>query len=252
MEVKRKPFQGVLNIIRFNWHVYLLAFAGIVIGLFAANHTSGPIHLIANVGLSSLGIIIFLSLCISFLIYDTSDLYELPFLKTLPKEKEITVLNFHAGFDETSDLIQHKFPLAKITIADFYNPEKHTEISIKRARKIYPPGRETISVSTTELPFPDKSFQHTCIIFSAHETRNPDERLAFLKEVRRVTTEKVFITEHLRDTPNFLAYTIGFLHFHSKASWLSLFEKSGFMVDQQIKTTPFITTFVLHSHGNPS
>ena len=110
-----------------------------------------------------------------------------------------------------------------MTICDFYNPLKHTEISIKRARKAFPPNSHTVQVSTDRLPFKDHTFDYALAILSAHEIRDERERVLFFSELSRVTkpTGLIFVTEHLRDFNNFIAYSLGFFHFHSKTSWLT-------------------------------
>jgi SAM-dependent methyltransferase len=124
---------------------------------------------------------------------------------------------------------------------------RSTEVSIRRARRAYPPAPGTVPVTTTALPFPTDTFDTALAILSAHEIRSEAERIQFFRELRRVTqpTGKIYLTEHLRDGPNFLAYTIGFLHFHSRATWLTTFQRAGLVVTREIKTTPFITTFIL-------
>src|SRR5690606_9614437 len=101
----------------------------------------------------------------SFYIYDLSDLYQLKWIENAGNKK---ILNINAGFDETSEIIINKFPQSDLTICDFYNPDKHTEISIKRARRAYPPNPKTISVLTDKLPFSEKSFDKSFAILSAH------------------------------------------------------------------------------------
>jgi ubiquinone/menaquinone biosynthesis C-methylase UbiE len=189
------------------------------------------------------------SLIISFYIYDLSNLYQLNWLSNGDNK---TVLTINAGFDETSGIIRDKFPKVDLTICDFYDRKKHTEVSIKRARKAYPPLENTVQVSTNRLPFPDNSFDHSLAILSAHEIRNEKERIDFFKELERVTksTGEIVITEHLRDMTNFMAYTIGFFHFHSKSTWLRTFRQANLKVKQEMKITPFITTFILEKNGN--
>ena len=81
---------------------------------------------------------------------------------------------------------------------------------------------------------------------------NKRERVLIFSELSRVTkpTGLIFVTEHLRDFNNFIAYSLGFFHFHSKTSWLTTFEKSKLKVKNEPKTTPFITTFILEQNGD--
>ena len=134
---------------------------------------------------------------------------------------------------------------------DFYDPAKHTEVSIRRAREAYPPFPNTQQVKPADLPLQDNSADKIFAILSAHEIRNEIERKSFFQELRRVLspTGQIIVTEHLRDTANFLAYNIGAFHFHSKASWLKAFQSSGLRVSEEIKITPFITTFILDKNG---
>lgn len=247
MEIKRKPIQGVANIIRFNWHFYLMAFIVFVVLSLLKNQFSQQIQTILNIGIVIAIFTLLISLFVSFYIYDLSDLYQLKWIKNVNNKK---VLNINAGFDETSEIIINKFPQTNLTICDFYNPEKHTEISIKRARRAYPPNSKTISVSTNELPFSENAFDNSYAILSAHEIRNENERVQFFKELNRITKGQIFVTEHLRDFNNFMAYTIGVFHFHSRQSWLQTFKQVDLTVSKEIKTTPFITTFVLEKNGN--
>ena len=91
------------------------------------------------------------------------------------------------------------------------------------------------------------------LILAAHEIRNGNERIAFFKELNRIIkpTGQIYVTEHLRDTANFIAYNIGFFHFYSKKSWLDTFAKANLAISQEIKQTPFISTFILVKNGNP-
>lgn len=249
MEVKRKPFQGVLNIIRFNWHFYLIA--GIILTTIILFKPLWPYQFeIISHWLILLAILtMVISLLISYYVYDHSDLYQ---LKWLPKAHMPRILNINAGFDEMSLIIKNKLPDCDLTNGDFYNPQKHTEISIKRARKAYPPNENTIQVATDRLPFSDDSFDYTLAFLSAHEIRDQQERIEFFKELNRVTKSagQLFVTEHLRDLNNFLAYNIGFFHFHSRSTWLNTFAQANLVVVRVEKTTPFISTFILEKNGD--
>ena len=205
-------------------------------------------QLLALLGAVLAGCAISISLLASYYVYDVSNLYQLPWL---PDLNEKSVLNINAGFDETSLLLQGKYTSVDLKICDFYDPQKHTEVSIKRARKAYPPLENSVAVSTEKLPFADHSFDCALAILSVHEIRNDRERAQFFKELARVIkpTGQIMVTEHLRDFSNFAAYTLGFLHFHSRTKWLDTFEEVDLAVKQEIKTTPLITTFLLSRRG---
>lgn len=248
MGLDRKPLQGVLNIIRFNWQFYVIA--GLVIAVLGASvdFIPEPFRMLVVLGTILAALMISISLIGSFYIYDISNLYKFPWLPNLDAK---TVLNINAGFDETSSLLKKKHPAVELTVCDFYDPEKHTEVSIKRARNAYPPLEGTISVSTEKLPLADHSFDTTLAFFSAHEIRDSGERVQFFKELARVTKPngEIIVTEHLRDLNNFAIYTVGFFHFHSCGTWRDTFQQANLAVTEEIKTTRFITTFVLAKTG---
>jgi ubiquinone/menaquinone biosynthesis C-methylase UbiE len=76
--------------------------------------------------------------------------------------------------------------------------------------------------------------------------------MLFFKEINRVTKPngQLFVTEHHRDFYNFLAYNIGFFHFHTFQTWSKTFKNSGFIIKDKIKTTAFVTTYILEKNGN--
>lgn len=246
----RKPFQGVMNIIRFNWHFYALS-ASIVVFIFLTQHYFISFKVTGDIILLLIVCSTLISLAVSAYIYDFSDLYNLSWLNHLKSGEKEKIININAGFDETSTLLKSKFENAELFVVDFYDPEKHTEVSIKRARKAYPPFPNTQQVSTIDLPIQDNSADKIFAILSAHEVRDEKERITFFRELQRVLKPngKVIVTEHLRDTANFLAYNIGFFHFHSKTVWKQTFRSSGLELVEEKKITPFITTFILEKNG---
>lgn len=254
MESLRTPFQGIYNIIRFNWHFYALSLALVGILLMSGSFL-GSGFLSLSLLVSALILLPLLSsLIISYYIYDCSGLYALDWLEPIRLAPDARLINIHAGFDETSELLQQRFPKAALSVLDFYDPLKHTEVSIKRARKAYPPFPGTQVITTSQLPFADNSADAIFLIFAAHEIRNEQERLVFFNELRRTLKPggKIVITEHLRDFPNFMAYTIGFFHFQPMATWQSAFKGSGLHIDNTFRLTPFIHTFILQKHGASS
>jgi SAM-dependent methyltransferase len=248
MERIRKPFQGVGNIIRFNWHFYILSVSLMSI-LFAGSWFFRDRSAFYLGWLSWLILAVsILSLLVSFYIYDLSELYSLSWLDDRNEDR---IVNIHAGFDETSSLLAKKFPSAELKVFDFYDPGKHTEISIARARKAVPAFPGTISTATTNLPLAEGSADAVYLILAAHEIRDRAERLLFFKELDRIVkpTGRIIVTEHLRDWPNFLAYNIGFFHFLPVAAWSETFRQAGLIICEQKKITPFITTYILQKNG---
>lgn len=249
MEKLRKPFQGVTNIVRFNWHFY----AGVILLctalFFIKNILPVQFNFIFEIIIFTKLLITSITIFVSFYIYDLSGLYK---LKWLPDNNDtLEILNINAGFDETSELLKAKYPKSNLIVLDFYDPQKHTEISIKRARKAYPSFPNTQVTSTTNLPLQTNSMDKIFVIFSAHEIRNENERITFFEELNRVIKPngEVYVTEHLRDLPNFIAYNIGFFHFLDKQNWLKDFSKSNLTIKRKQKLNPFITNFTLTKNG---
>lgn len=245
MDKIRKPFQGVLNIIRFNWHFYIIAIV-FTSGLFILKQfLPDPFSFLATITILTLLFSVFITLLVSFYIYDLSTLYKLNWIK--PANSEQTILNIHAGFDEISYLLKNKINHANLIVIDFYDPLKHTEISIERARKRYSIYPGTTKSSTSALYLTDRSIDKIFVFLSAHEIRDTSERIVFFNELKRTIRDngQIYVTEHLRDFPNFIAYNIGFFHFFSKPTWLNTFSKSGLVLEKEIKITPFISTFIL-------
>jgi ubiquinone/menaquinone biosynthesis C-methylase UbiE len=194
---------------------------------------------------------ILISLFVSYYVYDLSGLYQLQWLDNSEISENSTIVNINAGYDETSLLLKSKFKNSTLVVLDFYDPLKHTEVSIKRARKSSPPFPGTRLVKTTSLQLEDNSADRIFVIFSAHEIRNKEERVLFFKELKRIIkpSGQIIITEHLRDVANFLAYNIGFFHFYSKNSWEKVFKKAELKIVTEQKITLFISTFTLAKYG---
>lgn len=248
----RHSFQGVSNIIRFNWHFYVLALVGTGLGLALASWLGGW-WFVAGLSIA-FGVLatLLVSLIVSWYVYDRSDLYRLTWLPDLSTGADL--VNIHAGFDETSSLLAARYPTSSLTVFDFYDPALHTEISIRRARKAYAAYPGTRSVSTDALPLADASVDVIFLLLSAHEIRNDGERVAFFALLRKALRPcgQIIVTEHLRDPANFLAYTIGAFHFLPREAWLRTFTGAGFTLIEEKKLTQFLTTFIMRKDaGTP-
>lgn len=251
--MERVKFSGVGNIIRFNWHYYALSFAGVVVVLIVARLLPFEQTYLIDLLAAAIVISIIISLAVSAYIYDFSNLYSFDWLddKNLTEKR---IVNIHAGFDETSHILVSLYPTSTLQVLDFYDPIKHTEVSIERARKAYPTFPGTIKIATDKLPISSNSTDLIFLTLAAHEIRNPEERTIFLKSLASTLAPggKIIVTEHLRDVNNFFAFNIGFLHFHSRKQWLKNFHEAGLTITAESKITPFISAFTLQPHGSPS
>jgi SAM-dependent methyltransferase len=249
MERVRGPFQGVWNIVRFNWHFYVLSLGVSLLALALYRFLSEPYRSCTAVAYLLVIGVTLLSLLVSFYVYDLSGFYRLEWCGECATGGRI--VNIHAGFDETSVLLKERFPGSELIVFDFYDPARHTEVSIRRARKAYPPFPGTRSISTATIPLQDDSADAIFVTLAAHEIRNNDERIAFFKALARSLkpTGRIIVTEHLRNLPNFLAYSIGCFHFLPWTSWNKTFYHADLKILRETQTTPFITTFILEKHG---
>ena len=246
MEKIRKTFQGVLNILSFNRHYYVFGLAVLAI-LFASKLVFEWPNTIFWFIIAAFIYGLVMPLIVSAYVYDFSGFYKFNWLKNLVSTHDPVnlIVNINAGFDETSFIIKSKFPQSDLRVLDFYDPGRHTEPAIKRARKasfIYP-GMQ--SVQSDSLPLKNNSADIVFLLSAAHEIRSHEEKIRFLKECHRVCKPggKVIMVEHLRDLPNFLAFSVGFTHFFSRSTWRMAFERAGFSTFRETKFTPFMSIF---------
>jgi SAM-dependent methyltransferase len=240
----RRPFEGTWNVVRFNWPRYGV---GILVVAFtftlAATGQTRISELFWCAGLVAL-VMLVLPLIASYWIYDRSGLYKMTWLDGLAPS---VVLNMTAGFDESSSILAGRYGAARLVVVDFFDQSRHTEPSIARARKAYPPYPGTQRTNGHELPLQDASVDLAVGFLAVHEIREHLDRVRLLGEVHRVLTPQgtLMITEHLRDVPNAIAFSIGVLHFHSDRTWTRAFQDAGFRVEGRHRITPFIITYVL-------
>jgi SAM-dependent methyltransferase len=246
MEVKRRPFQGVLNILSFNRHFYVAGLGVLALLIAGYVYFEWPALVFELIVISFLyGLI--MPLIVSAWVYDFSGYYNFHWLKPLVSSDANVeqIVNINAGFDETSFIIKQRFPGADLKVFDFYNAKQHTEPAIIRARKVSLVYPNTKSIASDAIPVEDKTVDLVFLLSSAHEIRSYDEKVLFLKECYRICKPagKVIMVEHLRDFPNLLAFSVGFTHFFSRTTWKNAFEQAGFSSFSETKFTPFMSVF---------
>jgi ubiquinone/menaquinone biosynthesis C-methylase UbiE len=246
MEIERKQFQGVLNILSFNRHFYVIGLGLLAVLLFIHHLAEWP-GSISWLIVAAFAYGLCMPLIVSAYVYDFSGYYKFNWLRNLVSDTEKVkfIININAGFDETSFIIKSKFQEADLKVFDFYNAKQHTEPAIIRARKVSMIYPDTQQITSNSIPLADNSADIIFLLSAVHEIRTQDEKVQFLKECYRVCKPdgKVIMVEHLRDFPNFVAFTVGFTHFFSRSVWKNAFERAGFSSFQETKFTPFMSIF---------
>ncbi len=252
----RHPFEGVFNVFAFNWPKYILGviltYILVIMMMVQANPTLKPVYLVPA------ALIVFwmvVSLLVSFIVYDSSDLYKYNWLLGLVKNSPAAILNLHAGFDESSKALRILFPDAKLEVYDFYSGIEKTEPSIDLARSASESKNhssdsteiEPVSVGLSGWQLKERSQDLVLLLMSAHEVREPKDREEFFSEIHRVLKPggQCIVVEHMRDVANFFAYGPGFVHFHPRGEWLRLSKKCGFETRKEKLVTPFVRVFSL-------
>lgn len=243
----RKAFTGVWNIIKFNWHFYVLSVPLIFLLIYFSGYFSGFLYLLIITGSVIAGLSILISLIVSWYIYDHSNLYALKWLDDMNLPAAVNIANINAGFDETSELLKNKFQQASLDVFDFYDSDKHTEVSIERARRAYPPYPGTVSINTNNPGLKNIFYDIIFLILAVHEIRDNSERVKFFRHLSSYLKPggRIIVVEHQRDLMNFLAFNIGFFHFHSPKTWLGNFKEAGLKISETKKHTPFLNIYNL-------
>jgi SAM-dependent methyltransferase len=246
MEIKRRKLQGVLNILSFNRHFYVFGLAVLTV-LFASRWLIEWPDTVFWLVIIAFLYGLLMPLIVSAYVYDFSGFYKFNWLKNLIKDDRGAklIVNINAGFDETSFIIKNKFPHSDLKVFDFYNAKQHTEPAIKRARKVSLVFPNTQQIASSSIPLKDNTVDIVFLLSAVHEIRSHEEKVQFLKECNRLCKPdgKVIMVEHLRDFPNFLAFSVGFTHFFSRSTWKNAFKSAGFSSFQETKFTPFMSIF---------
>ena len=245
----RGKWQGVLTIARLNWPFYAGAVAVVMASLTGLFLLSGfALKVACGLVFAGAAYFLFGSLGVSHLVYDRSDLYRWGWLhRAFQGAKMHRVIFCHSGFDEASADLHKKFDDLQWQVLDHFDEKQMTELSIRRARAMFPPRLGTLPSRYDAWPVAAESADAVLGLLAIHELRSEAERSAWFAESKRCLREggRVVLVEHVRDVANFIAFGPGFLHFHSPASWSRCWEDAGFRLIDQFRVTPFVRIFVL-------
>jgi hypothetical protein len=246
----RGQWQGMMTIARFNWPFYAVAIAVLIAslaGLFLISNFE--LKLVCGIALAGAAYFIFVSLGVSYLIYDRSDLYRWGWLDRALREATKRHFIFcHSGFDDAlAGLRENLGDAVGWRVLDHFDPRRMTAASIRRARRMFPPGADTLTAPFNQWPVEAESADVVFGILAIHELRSEAERSSWFAEAKRClrANGRVVLVEHVRNSANLLAFGPGCLHFHSRASWRRAWERAEFHSLDEFRLTPWVRVFVL-------
>jgi SAM-dependent methyltransferase len=242
-------FDGVRQILRFNWTHYAAAAGAIMVGLVAAVVFTGarPLLLAAAACAAYWPLA---SLIVSHWVYDRSPLRRWTWIAdALRGRPPARWISLHAGVDEATPALRRMFAGADGRVFDIFDPGEMTEPSIARARHLSSAAEPSERADWRNVPVADESVDAAMLLLAAHELRTHGARATLFAEVRRTLRPggRIVLAEHLRDAANFLAFGPGFLHFHSRVAWLAAAREAGLEVEREFRITPFVAVFVFTS-----
>jgi SAM-dependent methyltransferase len=243
----RKPYQGSVQILQFNWQSYI----GTAMGVGAAMLALPFLHPIWRVALllaaAPATFWLASSLIVSHYIYDRFPLYDLNWISRILPRAPRKWINIHCGFDETSGLLASIFPEAVSQVVDIYDSQVMTEASIRLARRLKHCAIPSVAARYDALAFKAGSFDAAFSIFAAHELRRHDQRVRLFSEVARILVSggNLILIEHSRDLWNFAAFGPGFLHFFSQRAWQKAALDAGLTMRSEFSMTPFVRVYNL-------
>jgi SAM-dependent methyltransferase len=243
----RGRFEGVRTILQLNWPFYAVAGAVEVAAQFSVLLPQ-PWR---TVGLAvALGTWWFTAASIfaAYLTYDASDLYRSGWLeRALRGIARERMIDYQCGFDDASETMRARAGASEWIVLDHYDPERMTEASIRRARRLYPPEAGSQPTPFDKWPVESGSADVVFGFLAIHELRREEERAAWMAEAARCWRAGgvIVLAEHLRDFANFAAFGPGFLHFHSRATWERAWTRAGLRCVEEYSVTAWVRVFVL-------
>ncbi|HEX3987570.1 MAG TPA: class I SAM-dependent methyltransferase [Acidobacteriaceae bacterium] len=246
-------FAGVVKIVRFNIRFYVLSAAALAgVGLLIPFKTLPPwLEVGVLCGAAVVGFWTLSSVLVSWYVYDHAGVTRWQWLPGRIAGSPHCWANIHAGLDESTPALRQLFPGTEGSAVDIYDPGEMTEPSIARARRIQPSAEPFRRGRYDALPLPESGCDVVFLLFAAHEVRAAEHRTELFREAARRLREdgRVVLVEHLRDWKNFVAFGPGFLHFHSRRSWLRSIRGAGLVVEHESPVTQFVECFVLRRAG---
>lgn len=243
----RRPYQGVVQILQFNWRSYVTTTGSVAVALLALPFLPSLGRTVLLLGSAPALFWLASSLLVSHYVYDRFPLYDLNWVCSVLSRTPRRWINIHCGLDETSALLAAIFPDAASQVVDIFDPLVMTEASIRVARRVSHPTIPSTSMRYGSLAFPAEWFDAAFCLFAAHELRHHDQRVRLFREIARtlIPDGECILMEHSRNWRNFLAFGPGFLHFFSQCAWRKAASDAGLTVRTELSMTPFVHAYIL-------
>src|SRR5215469_11532463 len=97
----RRPYQGVVQILKFNWQSYVVTAGAIGVALLAVPFLPGPYRVALLLGTAPPLFWMISSLLVSHYVYDRSPLYDLSWVCSTLSRTPRRWISIHCGLDET-------------------------------------------------------------------------------------------------------------------------------------------------------
>lgn len=236
---------GVRDVVAYNWPQYAAGLATAVAAATVAGRLPRPLRRLARTGSATALALLGTATAASWYVYDRSDLYAYDWLAELLPVAPSAYVVVSTGLDEVSAPLAERWPDARRTAVDLYDPALTDEGSIRRARRRVPPPAHAVPGRPDALPVPSAGADAVLLVFAAHELRRARDRERLFAECARLLRPggTLLLAEHLRDAPNTAVFGPGAWHFLPRAEWLRLAAHAGLRRRAERRVAHLVTAF---------
>lgn len=236
---------GVRDVIAYNRPQYAAGLATALAAAGLAGRLPPALGRLARAGSAAAVTLLGSATAASWYVYDRSELYTYDWLADLLPATPTTYAVVSTGLDEVSAPLAERWPAARPTAVDLYDPALTDEGSIRRARRRVPPPAHAVPGRPDTLPLPSGGTDAVLLVFAAHELRRARDRERLFTECARLLRPggTLLLAEHLRDLPNKAVFGPGAWHFLPHAEWLRLAAHAGLRPTAERRTAHLVTAF---------
>ncbi|MFE6886784.1 class I SAM-dependent methyltransferase [Streptomyces sp. NPDC057694] len=236
---------GVRDVVAYNWPQYAAGLATAVAAATVAPRLPGPLRRLARTGSALALTLLGTATAASWYVYDRSELYGYDWLAALLPAGPSAYVVVSTGLDEVSAPLAARWPTARRTAIDLYDPALTDEGSIRRARRRVPPPAHAVPGRPGALPAPSADADAVLLVFAAHELRRARDREHLFAECARLLRPggTLLVAEHLRNVPNTAAFGPGAWHFLPRKEWLRLAAHAGLRHQAERRVAHLVTAF---------